>query len=306
MDAELVSSGSIDGHIYMWNARTGSAITRGQIVHKLSGHLDSITAVVFVDNQHLISSSWDDTLHIWDLSTGKSSRWTNSGRIASSNSALDGQATTPLAVSPDNSLMASALWKDVILSKVLSSGDTAHYNLSAHKKEVTAVAFSPNQDFIVSGSKDTTVRIWNVSDQTQILDAMFGHSDEISSVAYSYNNKLVASGSKDKTICIWNAKTGSLVKKLHSDSAVLAVSFSPSGEYVVTGSSNNSIHIWDINAAVITSKSLHGHSAPVISVTFSTDGKFVMSGASDHVVCIWDATTGESVKKLVNILHASS
>jgi WD40 repeat protein len=291
-DGQLIASGSTDKQVSVWNAVTQALIL------KLSEHSDSINAMEFIGNQHLISSSSDHTVHIWDLITETSAKWRDVGYNGSSDGIMHPQKITPVVVSSDNLFVASASWNDVYCSKVVGNSIT-HTSLKGHKGQVTAVAFSPDQAYIVSGSKDNTVCIWKVQSRKQSANPMVGHRDEITSVGYSHNNEIVASGSRDKTIRIWNGKTGSFIKQLSgSDGAVLAVAFSPSDDYIAAGSSNNTIHIWNVKTGEKV-KTLYGHTAPVSFVAYSTDSMYIMSNDSPHVMYVWNISTGQCVKRFM-------
>jgi WD40 repeat protein len=293
-DGQLIASGSMDNKISVWNAATQVLIL------KLSGHSDSINGMEFIGNRHLISGSSDNIVHIWNLTTETSAEWRNVGYVGTSDDIMHPQKVKPVAVSPNNLFVASASWNYVFCSKVIGNS-ISHTSFKGHKGHVTAVALSPNQAYIVSGSKDNTVRLWNVQSGKQAAEPMLGHSDEVTSVGYSHNNQHVASGSRDKTIRIWNGKTGSFIKQLSgSDGAVLAIAFSPSNDYIAAGLSNNLIHIWNKETGEKV-KSIHGHTAPVLFVTYSTDGMYIMSNDSQapHIMYIWDISTGQCVKRFM-------
>ncbi len=55
---------------------------------------------------------------------------------------------------------------------------------------------------IVSGSKDSTLKVWDVKKKALMFD-LPGHSDEIYAVDWSPDGEKVASGSKDKILRIW-------------------------------------------------------------------------------------------------------
>ena len=63
-----------------------------------------------------------------------------------------------------------------------------------------SVAFSPNGKQIVSGSRDRTIRVWNVATGEQSGEALRGHDDWVRSVAFSPDGKQIVSGSGDRTI----------------------------------------------------------------------------------------------------------
>ncbi|KIN95038.1 hypothetical protein M404DRAFT_68281, partial [Pisolithus tinctorius Marx 270] len=66
-----------------------------------------------------------------------------------------------------------------------------------------SVAFSPDGKRIVSGSRDKTVRVWDVVGGVQIGSPLEGHTDEVESVAFSPDGKRIVSGSWDNTVRLW-------------------------------------------------------------------------------------------------------
>ena len=57
--------------------------------------------------------------------------------------------------------------------------------------------------YVISGSIDKTIRIWNLLETTQET-VLNGHSSSVWSVALTSDNKYIISVSSDKTIRIWN------------------------------------------------------------------------------------------------------
>ncbi len=72
---------------------------------------------------------------------------------------------------------------------------------------VTSVAFSNDDKYIISGSWDEFIKIWEreTGSESQTLK---GHSDRVTSVAFSKDDKYIISGSWDKSIKIWERETG--------------------------------------------------------------------------------------------------
>jgi len=69
------------------------------------------------------------------------------------------------------------------------------------------VAFSPDGNFIASGSYDNTVRLWNPATGT-CCSTLEGHSSLVLSVEFSPDGKLLASGSCDYTVRLWDLAMG--------------------------------------------------------------------------------------------------
>lgn len=74
--------------------------------------------------------------------------------------------------------------------------------LQGHKCKafVHNLCFSNNNQYIVSGSEDNNIYIWDIN-TTKIIQILEGHTNDILCVD-SYNN-IIASGGKDYTIRIW-------------------------------------------------------------------------------------------------------
>ncbi|KAI7974215.1 hypothetical protein EIK77_004967 [Talaromyces pinophilus] len=175
--------------------------------------------------------------------------------------------------------------------------------LEGHSGRVNSVVFSPDSQRVASGSKDTTIKLWDAKTGSE-LQTLRGHSDSVISVAFSPDGETVASGSSDYTVKLWDAKTGSELQTLrgHSD-PVRSVAFSPDGQTVASGSSDNIIKLWDAKTGSEL-QTLRGHLYSVISVVFSPDGETLASGSNDDTIKLWDAKTGSELQTLRG--HSSS
>jgi WD40 repeat protein len=65
------------------------------------------------------------------------------------------------------------------------------------------VAFSPDGQFLASGSWDTTIKLWEVASGREVR-TLTGHTGWVLSVAFSPDGQFLASGSGDKTIKLWD------------------------------------------------------------------------------------------------------
>ncbi|KAJ7510808.1 WD40-repeat-containing domain protein, partial [Mycena galericulata] len=78
--------------------------------------------------------------------------------------------------------------------------------LKGHTGSVWSVAFSPDGKQIVSGSRDSTVRIWDLKTGATLKHPLIGHTDSILSVASSSDGKRIASSSSERTAAIFTGK----------------------------------------------------------------------------------------------------
>ena len=111
---------------------------------------------------------------------------------------------------------------------------------------VSEVNFSPNGKWIVSGSHDRTLKVWNAS-TGQMRWTLKGHKGMITDVGFSADGKRILSSSEDKTLKLWDVATGqeTITLKGHTGSINYA-SFSPDGNRIVSGSAaDRTIRVWD-------------------------------------------------------------
>jgi glucose repression regulatory protein TUP1 len=125
-----------------------------------------------------------------------------------------------------------------------------------HESEIYSLAFSPDGNFLVSGSGDRSAHIWDLrsGEKRFVLTidpepSADGRGDDagVTSVAVSPDGKLVAAGSLDYSVRVWDLHSGILVDRLqgHKDS-VYSVAFAPDGKWLVSGSLDKSLKLWDL------------------------------------------------------------
>jgi WD40 repeat protein len=165
-----------------------------------------------------------------------------------------------------------------------------------HTMRVTAVAWSPDGKYIVSGSLDKTVRVWGVNPSDHFPPFLYrGHNAGIGAVAWSPDGQRIVSGSDDTTVQIWDALTGKHVTicRGHTD-VVKTVAWSPDGKYIASGSADGTVRLWDAATGSQTYV-YRGHTDSVNTVSWSPDSQRLASGSSDQTVQILNAATREHV-----------
>jgi WD40 repeat protein len=250
-------------------------------------HSSSVEAVAFSpDGKFALSGSRDNTLKLWELSSGREIR------------TLNGHSSwvSAVAFSPDGKLALSASQdKTLKLWEVLSGREIL--TLNGHSSWVRAVAFCPDGKLALSASQDKTLKLWEVLSGREIL-TLNGHSNDVKAVAFSPDGKLALSGSRDNTLKLWELSSGREIRTLNGHSSyVYAVAFSPDGKLALSGSYDDTLKLWDVsNGREV--RTLNGHSRSVTAVAFSPDGKFALSGSYDKTLKLWDISSGHEVRTL--------
>ncbi len=66
-----------------------------------------------------------------------------------------------------------------------------------------SIAFSSDDNYILSGSIDDTIKLWDRRTGKELL-TLKGHLRSVMSVAFSSDDRFILSGSKDNTIKLWD------------------------------------------------------------------------------------------------------
>jgi WD40 repeat protein len=164
---------------------------------------------------------------------------------------LDDTAAHSLVLSQDGQTLVTGsyrkikVWCTSHLGGVTDLKDVQPlYTLSGHSHIVRSLAISANGKLLVSGSRDQTIKIWQL-ETGELIRTLKGHRDEVCTITLSPDEQIIASGSTDKTIKLWHLETGELLSTFtgHTDT-VTAVVFTASGEMLVSGSLDKTIKIW--------------------------------------------------------------
>jgi len=156
---------------------------------------------------------------------------------------------------------------------------------------IQSIALSRDGKFIVSGSMDGVIRLWNCQSY-QFLNTLKGHTSIVESVAFNPTSNLIASCSRDGTVRLWEPESQQPLGVLGHGTWLNSVTFSPDGELIASGGYDKNVWLWESKTQQLLFI-LIGHTAPVHSVTFSPDGKIIASGGQDKTVRLWDKTTRE-------------
>ncbi|KAG9123932.1 hypothetical protein FRC07_013458 [Ceratobasidium sp. 392] len=311
-DGRKIISGSRDGTVRIWDAQTGAAL-----LSPLEGHIGIVNSVaISADGRYIVSGSGDYTVRIWDAQSGAEVRrplrghagWVTSvaissnGRYVASGSRDNTVRTWDIQADSPTGPGRVHAWSGLDSTETLPIWDAITglgqlLPLKGHTDSVNSIAISSDNQYIVSGSNDLTIRIWDAKTGAAISSLPTGHSDDVSSVAISPDGQRIVSGSRDRTLRIWDARSGTmLLEPLDGHSGeVTSVAVSADGQRIISGSADSTIRVWDALTGTEIFEPLRGHSSKVTSVAISADGQFIISGFWDGTARIWNAQTGAAL-----------
>ena len=158
-----------------------------------------------------------------------------------------------------------------------------------HINSVFCVDFSHDGAQIVSGSADSTIKIWD-SVTGQEIASLLGHEKIVYDVKFSPDGKKIVSAGQDGLVLLWDSHTGEkLASFVGHTGGVTCVSFNSDGTLIVSGSDDRTIKIWDTASSdeVVT---IDGHKGPVQCVAFSPDSKTIASTGIDGFIRLWNSS----------------
>src|SRR5579875_529452 len=176
-------------------------------------------------------------------------------------------------------------------SPVRVRGAPAMLILRGHTGPVRCLAYSPDGSFLVSGSDDTTVRLWDLKRGRQ-RRTLIGHSDWVRAVAFASDGKTFASGSWDDTVRMWHVRRTRAYSRFVSATlgGVWSLAFAPDGQLLVGGGNGIVLRYWpDEEAGTRFSKC---HPYTIDALAFSPDGGFFATGSHDCTIKLWDTNWG--------------
>ena len=287
---------------------------------KNQAHSDEIrTAKFSPDGNYILSSSKDNTVKIWDISSSDcidSIKFTSEDQV---NSAFWLHGTDSVLIAVDSMIF---LWvrisksiKPVITNyfngvvrqcpphpvknvfcaasydgKVgifdISTGQVLHRFTSENSDEIYSCSFSPDGKFIIYSTSSGKVYIADWENDT--LAVIFaGHRNVVWNCNLSYNNKFAVSGGVENNIKLWDIENKSEINTFSGHSFhVRSVSFSPDGEYILSGSLDGTVRQWSVKTGAERTPSIN-HSGQVIYTEYSATADTIVSTGRDKSIKLW-------------------
>ena len=162
--------------------------------------------------------------------------------------------------------------------------------------QILALAFSPDGTRLASGSRDKTVRLWDINNHASM--PLQKHTGWTNVVAFSPDGKMLASGSTNKTVQLWDTITGEPLATLTGHvNGITALAFSPDGTTLASASADGAIRFWRTGTGASLPPHITGHIASVRAATFFQDRRgevtspLLVSVAFNGEITFWNLKT---------------
>jgi F-box and WD-40 domain protein 1/11 len=267
-----------------WDLGAYTTFMLPHIDHQNEGHMECVYTVQHT-SRHLVSGSRDKTIRIWDLQTYRLKRDPLTGHDAS-------VLCLQFDDRPEHDIIVSGGSDSTVIIWKFSTGEQIAKLDCAHEESVLNLRFDDR--YIVTCSKDKTIRIWNrhplprdselipldsraafadaktstrggndeLIEPFTLLSTIHGHNAAVNAVQIHDNTIVSASG--DRTVKAWDILTGKCIKNYSGhNKGIACVQFD--GRRVVSGSSDNTVRIFDADQAAEVA-CLSGHQSLVRTV----------------------------------------
>ncbi len=318
-DGSIVTGGD-DATVRIWNKTTGEA-------RIYRGHASPVYAVACSPQGTWIASAGRDRdIQIWKTTKNLRVKYDEIVRDLVQSRAAANVAATPAAFHTADIRLSghSADVRDLSFSSdglvLLSSGDdntvrrweftTDAKNpsfstvLRGHGGWVRGSALGADSRFVVSGSLDGSVKLWDAHDYQEVK-VLRGHEDAVNWASYSRDGKRVITASRDRRALVWNRATreplmvfdegdqaadpnepglSARLKEGH-DFLATSAAFLPDGQRMVTSAGDGTVRIWDRS----TSGQLHRikDTGTLGTLAVSHDGRWLVTGSASTAAQLW-------------------
>lgn len=173
------------------------------------------------------------------------------------------------------------------------------FNLSGyfgHFKEITSIAITLDSKYIITGSEDNTIRVWELKTGKiiKIIDSPITHHLIF---ILTPDGKNIISNSDGPDIIIRELKTGKIIRNLKRDfpwyDPINIFLISANKRFLITGSSSRGIRVLNYETGEFIRRI--GADRKIFSLAFTPNERYLISSPSDKSITIWEFRSGELV-----------
>lgn len=289
-----VVSGSDDKTGRVWS------IVSGKTTATLRGHTQRVLGCCQVGSEYVLTCSADTTLRLWNGETTLAVFRGHKGAVRCCAALGNGRAVSG---SDDGTLRVWNL-EYCTTAMELKGGGGLFGSGKGHTDSVTCCSVVTN-DRVLSGSKDATLRLWDLSNGGQVVRVFRGHKKSIYCCDVFDSGLKAVSGGVEGHLRLWNLSTGETLRilKVHSSSIECCFVLS-SGNLILSGGKDGSLFVHSLSSGAKV-RTLTGHENAVHACT-AIDERHVLSCGMDMRVRVWDMQGGRADRKSTVSIHRTA
>jgi WD40 repeat protein/beta-lactamase regulating signal transducer with metallopeptidase domain len=296
-DGGRIVTGSSDGTVRIWDSTTGGQIR----LLDYSETCMNLMSVVFSPDGETVAAAgnYSDGL---SETTGAVKLWNAASGDVLREFQLNGRTYFSLAFSSNGEMLAAALMEDFFAherGEVLDCPihvfhtDTGKplMELKGHRRTVTAVAFSTDDQTLVSLADGEGARRWRLRDGN-LLESIPTSGGNTAAVSHGATTVVTSRGDWGETLTITNFATGKVVSSfdgIRSGFGAHALDISNDGRLVVSGCQGDTVYVWDM-ATGEQLLEIPSPDANVFALAFDPTGERVVTGMNDGTALVWDVS----------------
>ncbi|MBE9143597.1 hypothetical protein [Planktothrix mougeotii] len=161
--------------------------------------------------------------------------------------------------------------------------------LVGHTDEILALEVTPDSQWLISGSEDHTIKVWDIATGQEIY-TLTGHTGSVLTLVLTSDGKQVISGSADHTIKVWSLETGQEIYTLRGHQGIIpTLALSSDGKILYSGSEDKTVKLWSLE----TQQEIAGFECQqsIRSLAVTPDNNKLIACLEDGFLQIWDLKT---------------
>lgn len=169
-----------------------------------------------------------------------------------------------------------------------------------HELAVLTVAVSPDSNYVATGSRDKSAKLWEVGSGREVR-SFLGHDMSVTALDFSADGKWLLTGSNDKTVRLWNVETGKQQALFPVNGHVNSIAIDPLSRFIMVSGYqteyNAKSYIWDDSVLVFdlkTKKQIKKLPSDPdrglgfgVDIAVSADGKWFASGEDNRIAHVY-------------------